>query len=137
MVKVAKSYGVSDVAVKKWCKKLNIPTPGLGYWAKIEHGKNVKQIPLPDISDEELRLLVFRFPIPLDGPEAEDTVPEVDPEIEFERDPQNRVMLADVLHPLVVQSRDKAKDAEPDENGIVHLLGRGLIPALQCPLRCC
>ena len=133
MVKVAKSYGVSDVAVKKWCKKLNIPTPGLGYWAKIEHGKKVKQIPLPDISDEELRPFVFRFPIPLDGPEAEDTVPEVDPEIEFERDPQNRVMLDDVLHPLVVLSRDEAKGTDPDENGIVHLLGPGLIPIAVAP----
>ena len=128
MVKVAKSYGVSDVAVKKWCKKLNIPTPGLGYWAKIEHGKKVKHIPLPDISDEELRPFVFRFPIPLDGPEAEDTVPEVDPEIEFERDPQNRVVVTDALHPLVAVSSDASETLKADENGVVHIAGPALIP---------
>jgi hypothetical protein len=35
-VKVAKKLGVSDVAIKKRCKKFNIPKPGLGYWRKIE-----------------------------------------------------------------------------------------------------
>ncbi len=35
-VKVAKNLGVSDAAIKKRCKKFNIPKPGLGYWRKIE-----------------------------------------------------------------------------------------------------
>jgi hypothetical protein len=42
-------------------------------------------------------------------------------------------MVTDVLHPLVVQSRDKVKGTEPDENGIVHLLGPGLIPVAVAP----
>lgn len=35
---VAKTLGVSDVAVAKRCKKLNVPKPTRGYWAKIHSG---------------------------------------------------------------------------------------------------
>ena len=31
--KIAKDYGVSDVAIAKLCKKYNIDKPGRGYWA--------------------------------------------------------------------------------------------------------
>lgn len=34
--KVAASIGVSDVAVKKRCKRLGITTPPRGYWAKLK-----------------------------------------------------------------------------------------------------
>ena len=44
---VAKRYKVSDVAIHKVCKSLNIPTPPLGYWAKLRAGKPVKKTPLP------------------------------------------------------------------------------------------
>ena len=46
-IKVAEQYGVSDVAIHKICKKLNIPTPPLGYWAKVSAGAKVPQTPLP------------------------------------------------------------------------------------------
>lgn len=39
VVKVAKRYGVSDVALRKVCVKLSVPLPPLGYWAKLAHGK--------------------------------------------------------------------------------------------------
>ena len=44
---VAKRYKVSDVAIHKVCKSLNIPTPPLGYWAKLRAGKPGKKTPLP------------------------------------------------------------------------------------------
>ena len=34
--KIAKSFGVSDVAVSKWCKIYEIDKPPRGYWAKME-----------------------------------------------------------------------------------------------------
>lgn len=47
---VAKRYKLSDVGFAKVCKKLNIPRPGLGYWAKRAAGKPVpKQPPLPKL----------------------------------------------------------------------------------------
>lgn len=47
VVKVAAQYGVSDVAIHKICKKLNVPTPPLGYWAKVSAGAKVPKTPLP------------------------------------------------------------------------------------------
>lgn len=34
ITKIAKKLGVSDVAVRKWCKKLGITTQPRGFWAK-------------------------------------------------------------------------------------------------------
>ena len=42
MVQLAKGFNLSDVGLAKICKKYNIPRPGPGYWAKREHGKQVK-----------------------------------------------------------------------------------------------
>lgn len=47
VTEVAKRYKVSDVAIHKVCKSLEIPTPPLGYWAKLRAGKSVSVIPLP------------------------------------------------------------------------------------------
>lgn len=47
VTEVAKRYKVSDVAIHKVCKSLNIPTPPPGYWAKLRAGKPVKKPPLP------------------------------------------------------------------------------------------
>jgi hypothetical protein len=47
VTQIAKDFGISDVGVAKICKKLNIPKPGLGFWAKKQHGKRTRQKPLP------------------------------------------------------------------------------------------
>ena len=52
VTEVAKRYKVSDVAIHKVCKSLDIPTPPQGYWAKLRAGKPVKKLPLPPRTDE-------------------------------------------------------------------------------------
>jgi hypothetical protein len=51
MTKLAKNYGISDVALAKTCKRLDIPYPECGYWRKKETGKPVKQLALPRNQD--------------------------------------------------------------------------------------
>jgi hypothetical protein len=41
MSKVSKRDGISDVGLAKVCRKLDIPVPPRGYWARIAHGKEV------------------------------------------------------------------------------------------------
>jgi hypothetical protein len=48
---LAKKYGISDVGLAKVCRKLNIPLPGRGYWAKKQAGQTVKQLPLPAMKE--------------------------------------------------------------------------------------
>lgn len=47
ITKLAAEYSLSDVALHKICRKHDIPTPPVGYWAKKAHGKTVKVTPLP------------------------------------------------------------------------------------------
>lgn len=50
MQKLATKYAVSDVGLAKACRKLGVPLPGLGYWAKKTAGKKVPGRPsLPAI----------------------------------------------------------------------------------------
>lgn len=49
---LAADFGISDVAVAKRCKKLDVPRPSRGYWAKIEAGHQPRKPPLPPTADE-------------------------------------------------------------------------------------
>lgn len=46
---VAKSFGISSVAVKKMCMRMNVPTPPRGYWARLAVGLKTPQTPLPKL----------------------------------------------------------------------------------------
>src|SRR5579863_2200644 len=50
MLKVAGEYGVSAVALGKTCRKLSVPVPGRGHWAKLAHGHaGAKKPALPKV----------------------------------------------------------------------------------------
>ena len=49
MTHLAKKHGISDVGLRKICRKLNIPTPTIGYWAKLQFGKKFVHPPLPKL----------------------------------------------------------------------------------------
>ncbi len=50
MLKVAEEYGVSSVALGKVCRKLAVPVPGRGHWAKLAHGHTgARKLPLPKL----------------------------------------------------------------------------------------
>jgi len=36
---LAKDFGISDVGLAKRCRRLGIPVPGRGYWARIDAGQ--------------------------------------------------------------------------------------------------
>jgi len=46
---VAQRYGLSDVGLAKICKKLHIPIPSRGYWAKVKVGRVMKKVLLPPL----------------------------------------------------------------------------------------
>ncbi len=45
---VADRYGVSNTALAKACRRLNVPLPPRGYWAKVKSGQPVTRPELPD-----------------------------------------------------------------------------------------
>lgn len=61
LLKVAEEYGVSAVALGKTCRKLSVPVPGRGHWAKLAHGKEgTKKPSLPKLDKVPV---IFRSPV--------------------------------------------------------------------------
>lgn len=73
VTEVAKKYKVSDVAIHKVCKSLEIPTPPAGYWAKRRAGKPVVKIPLPK-SDKAQKKMEVQTGDSLQTEEVEQTL---------------------------------------------------------------
>ncbi|KWC23713.1 hypothetical protein WL48_31500 [Burkholderia ubonensis] len=44
---VSKRYGLSDNGLRKICKKLGVPLPAAGYWARLRAGQRIKRPKLP------------------------------------------------------------------------------------------
>src|SRR4051794_33318137 len=52
---VAQRLGISDVALVKHCKKMKLPVPGRGYWAKRAAGHKMKSQPLPTLPPHDTK----------------------------------------------------------------------------------
>jgi len=106
---VARRFGVSDVALAKDCKRLKIPLPGRGYWAKKAAGKKAGRIPLPALAPNDAvtpREKTFSPPSIVAEPEVPGPVAE---QIAFESDPANAIIVREDLrspHPFVKATRD-------------------------------
>lgn len=44
---LAKDFGISDVGLAKRCKRLSVPVPGRGYWARVDAGQTPYRPTLP------------------------------------------------------------------------------------------
>lgn len=58
LTSLIKDYAYSDNGLRKICKKHNIPTPKLGHWAKLKHGKKPPKIPLPRSENINIELIL-------------------------------------------------------------------------------
>ena len=61
LVKLAREYGISDVRIGKVCRRLKIPLPGRGYWAKRTVGCAADPLPLQDFNDAPI-IRRLKFP---------------------------------------------------------------------------
>lgn len=120
VIKVAKIYGISDVALRKTCKKLMVPLPPAGYWAKVAAGKKPRKPQLPEFSGSPV-LVRNRYisDEPVEPPQSE---PEhLISRREFEVRPENKITVANVLtepHPLVAAlQKSWGRKKEPDQRG--------------------
>lgn len=128
VVHAAKRFGISDVALRKVCKKHDVPLPPLGYWAKLAHGKKVVQPPLPPCRDGVLdRVYLVEKPIvaePIAVTEArvvarERETAEAKITIPAQR-PEN-------LHFTARAAERTLNKAKPDQEGFIHSSGPGLV----------
>lgn len=62
--KLAPKFGLSDKGLAKKCIKHKIPTPSLGYWAKVQNGKKALRVLLPKLKEKEHHLRLVNFSAP-------------------------------------------------------------------------
>ena len=120
MTKLAKEYGISNVALAKICKKLNIPYPWRGYWRRKETGKAVKQLPLPPNSDPTKQAVTIHRTIRPESlePISEDT----SQRITAEQAPEQKIEVPDRLgktHRLLSGHLTEWRSAKVDKYGAI------------------
>lgn len=64
MLELAKDFGLSDVALAKRCRRLAVPVPGRGYWARIAAGQTPRQAPLKKRNEEPSYYSALTFHAP-------------------------------------------------------------------------
>jgi hypothetical protein len=126
MRRLAQEFGVSDGGLAKICRRHDIPTPPVGYWAKKEYGKPVEQTPLPNAKEGTPQTveIVEQPPRPAlsSQPEPSAQDPAIARLIAEVSKPENKVVVADTLHsphPLVVATRKALEEAQPDKYGLL------------------
>ena len=125
--KLAKSFGISDVALAKICHKHEIPKPPLGYWAKLRFGKPVARPPLPapTVSKSEM-IEIYRN---TSKPEPELSPPAAE-RVHFENEPANHVVVGSELkepNQIIVSTQRSLKSAKPDACGRVCAEGKNCL----------
>jgi hypothetical protein len=114
---LAKRYGISDVGLNKICRKLNVPVPGLGYWAKIQAGQEVPQPKLPPLKAGQPSEHVIAY---VKQPLEIEQDSEAYEKIAFENDPRSKITVARRLmkpHPLVERTERAIKPARLEDSG--------------------
>lgn len=118
---LAQRLGISDVALAKICRKLQVPKPKPGYWQQLRAGTTSEKPPLPTVSTKSPTHVMLRAPT-LSSPPRE-LRPEAAARIQEARDPANHIIVSKrlaKLHPLVEASRKALDRGEADEYGRLH-----------------
>ncbi len=119
---VAADYGLSDNGLKKICTKMNIPIPYSGYWAKLKHGKDVFQTPLPNLKPGDLET----YRLEIEEKQEVELLERYKKLIELEENPENKIVVPEKiarLHPLVNLTKEyisKAREGYYDDFFRVH-----------------
>lgn len=102
---VAKRYGITDVALRKHLRKLNIPLPPRGYWSKIKAGSRRKPTPLPKKGKERLVVRKHGIGSPRNLPPKSESLSFLPDEVKRQTEEYlNRLTVPELLlrpHPLV------------------------------------
>lgn len=110
---VAKRYGVSDVALAKTCRRLSVPLPGRGYWAKKRAGRAPKRPPLPPSSGPQSVVVERQAAPEVNAGQRRTEIPEVAVAESLRR-----------AHPLVAAVLEEAK-TERAHKGLYSFSWRG------------
>jgi hypothetical protein len=126
ILKVAMSYGISNVGLAKICDRLKIPRPGMGYWQRLKFGKTVQKPPLPALREGESEEHVTQRQAKhgLEPGTSSEFVVLAD----GEKHPANRIVVPESLvepHSLVVKAEKSLRHAGTDQFGLLRSRASG------------
>lgn len=114
-------FGMSDVGLKKVCKRLRVPTPGRGFWAQKAAGRAPRRVPLPKLPasvSASQQTITFRHPPKPSAQEAAEATGPVADQERFEAVEEHRITVPDVLtapHKLVMATVQSLRQAKTDQ----------------------
>lgn len=126
MMRLAKEFGLSDVGLRKICVKHDIPTPPLGYCAKLHFGKPAKPTPLTaprqGVSDRVLISMRAIAERPSEVAQAEiEARQRISEPIVVPTEAPARV------HSFVLAFKRALKASKPDLEGFCHANAHGIL----------
>lgn len=127
-VQLAKTYGISDVAISKICKEHKIPKPPPGYWVRKQYGYKVSQKPLPTVNDP--RLETVHMPVHITAADQHTPSSDAVQKIVFEKKEENQIVVPEHLispHSLVEKTAHSIGSAKIDEKGLAHPRAKGCL----------
>lgn len=118
IIVLAKRFGLSDNGLRKHCKSMNIPTPPVGYWAKLENGKPVSIIPLPEEYNGKKTEVNLKE---VDQTQIPDEIIDLEPEINRQEQIEQEIKAGDLFvfvvpevlyakDPLIIDTKEKHRE---------------------------
>ena len=137
MMRVAEQFGITGTGLAKICKRSAIPIPPRGYWAKLQHGKKVKQDPFLELGDPRREKLVIQAGAWRLPDEVREVIRHAK-ERQAERSPPALIApppkevaavplwpVAEV-HPLLRATAQALRKGKPDPEGALHASADGM-----------
>lgn len=112
--RLALKYGLSDVGLRKICRKLNVPVPYAGYWAKLQHGNKATKTPLPELEKGKPDTHIFHT-VPEESRRGVKEEPVISTSSKYTF--RKNIFVPSQLrapHPLVEKTHEALKNARPD-----------------------
>lgn len=133
--KLAEEFAISDVGLAKLCKRMEVPRPPRGYWAKLSAGKRVQKAQLPDapsLRKTEINLVVRTGQ---DNGECDSSADTWRGEAHQTASQKTKRLGAITpspdlrkAHPIVRKTRDALDKSRPDQYGVLCSGGKGVFP---------
>ncbi len=118
---LAKKFNISDVGLSKHCRKLTIPLPGRGYWARKAANKPVRQIPLPKLPPNSSRPVETELRPPIIAADVPPIPARVAEQTAFEA--EHPIGVSESLrspHPLVRRTKELLQGSAKHQGDFVH-----------------
>ena len=125
LLSLSKKYKISDVGLRKICRRMNVPVPKMGYWQRVKVGRSVLMTSLPrDYKGKDEMTLIIRT---MDSEGNVVQTQSLKERIkEIESDPKLPLKVAEKLtNPcdLVIAARDKLLYRSNYQNFYRHVSG--------------